>query len=204
MAKVENGALGSYRGKLGPLIFYKIFEKDCVRTKPAHNTNPKSPAQIRQQQKMRLVNDFTIPLKELLGITLAPITAGRSAYHTATSFNLKEAISFNEANEVCFDFSKAVISIGPIHIPDKVEAQRKDRICHITWNNHAGNPTDTALVVAYQAESKKADFWFTGTQRKQQYLSWQPLLLDAPMHVWMVFRSRDEKRYSNTVYLGEL
>lgn len=204
MAKALEGAHGGISGKLGPLIYYKRFGTACVRSRPVHYKDQPSPARLAQRQKMVLVNQFTRPFKDLISITLAHVSAVRTAYNTATSLNLLHALEGDTAENMRLTLSKTVLSAGPLPLPVNAAVGREGDHCLFTWDDSPGNASDTVLLIALNPEQNQCDFWFSGGRRAQQTIHWKPNLTPDTWHFWMAFRSRNEKLLSNSLYVGEV
>jgi hypothetical protein len=61
MGSLNNGPFSSFNGKIGNLVSYTLRGKNVVRTIGAL-TKPPTPAQLNNQMRMAVVNDFLKPI----------------------------------------------------------------------------------------------------------------------------------------------
>lgn len=201
MAKLENGFNGNAHGKMGGLVFYTLYGKPCVRTRPRKGKFKQTPARQRQQQRMNEVTGFLKDFKSLVKITFAGISTGRAPYHTAFSYNAEHALTTDQAGKWILDFSKVMLSAGPLGLPMVASMQRQEDGFLLSWSTEEGNARDTLVVMARTEETHMVEYAFTGIQRKKGTYQWE-LPLNGKVHVWIAFRSGDQQHMSNSVYLG--
>lgn len=70
MAKIDDGILGGFRGKVGPVIGYRWKDKWCMRARPVHVHNPRTAAQTAHRTLFREMVQLAAALKEGLRLGL--------------------------------------------------------------------------------------------------------------------------------------
>ncbi len=204
MGKATNGANGSVSGKVGSVVYYKMYGKDYVRSLPDVRKDKPTPAKLRQRQRLSLVTAFLKPFKDLVKITFAHNTVGRSPYHTAQSFNMKNAIKGDEYPDQEIDFSKVVLSAGSLELPKEFTAKLTDKGLLLEWNDYVNGTSDTLVVILFNRYTNYIEYQFTAVSKYKNSYLWDVDLDDKQTSVWIAFRSLDQTDMSNSLYLGEV
>ncbi len=204
MGRARNGANGSVSGKVGSVVYYSMYGKDYVRSLPDIRKDKPSPAKLRQRQRLSLVTAFLQPFKNLVRITFAHNTVGRSPYHTAQSLNMKNAISGDEYPNQNIDFSKVFLSSGSLELPREFSVKRNDNGLLFEWDDFENGSSDTLVVVFFDKHTNYAEYQFTGIAKYKKSFLWDVDLDDEDVAVWIAFRKLDETDMSNSLYLGEV
>ena len=204
MARTEKGALGTISGKVGNVIYYNMYGKAYARSRPDIRNDKQTPARLKQRQRLSLVTSFLQPFKDLLKITFAPITSGRSPYHTALSYNMKHAIKGEEYPHQEMDMGKVFLSAGGLELPEKYAVKNAADGLFVEWSGLTGDSRDALVVIAYNQQNNYVQYQFTGVPRYKESYLWDVDLSDGDHHVWIAFRSHDEKEMSNSLYLGRV
>ncbi len=204
MGKVKNGANGSVSGKVGSVVFYSMYGKDYVRSLPDVRKDKPSPAKLRQRQRLSLVTKFLQPFKNLVKITFSHVTVGRSPYHTAQSFNMKNAIKGDTYPDQEIDYNKVCLSVGNLDLPKVCAVKRKDNGLFFEWDEYKDGSLDTLVVILLDKCTNYAEYQFTGVSKYKNSYLWDVDIYDEKVSVWIAFRSLDEEDMSNSLYLGEV
>ncbi len=204
MGRARNGANGSVSGKVGSVVYYSMYGKDYVRSLPDVRKDKPSPAKLRQRQRLSLVTAFLQPFKDLVRITFAHNTVGRSPYHTAQSLNMKNAISGDEYPNQEIDFSKVILSSGNLELPKKFSVKRKDNGLFFEWSDYDKGNLDTLVVIFFDKHTNYAEYQFTGVAKYKNSFLWDVDLNDEEVAVWIAFRKLDETDMSASLYLGNV
>ena len=204
MAQIKNGINGIVSGKAGNVVFYTMYGKNIVRSKPSPSVKSRKPSlkQNTQRQKMTLIQQLLQPFKDLIKITFAPVTLNNAAYHVAKSYNMRQAIKGDHFPNMAIDWQKTLISAGNLELPEKAEKTQSENGLGFTWSVNTGRYSDSLLVVALSKKDKQLVYRFTGISRSQGHFKWDIDLEQKEWHVWIAFRSKDETNMSNSLYLG--
>ncbi len=203
MAKIQD-LFDAGRGKLGNLVVYKMNGQSIIRTKPEHYSDRKSPAQLAQRQRMKVVNEFLSPFLELIRLTFPPQKVGRTARSEAQSYIMRNTLA-GEYPNIYVDKSRALLSRGPLPVPVHASVTSGPDGLLIEWENGAeaaGSRTgDTLVVMVLQAETGQATYRFTDTRRSEGRYMWTPALPQGTTDVWLAFRNREQTEMSNSMYV---
>lgn len=204
MAIIDN-LFDNGRGRLGNLVVYRLNGQGIVRTKPAHYSDRKSPAQLAQRQRLQAVNGFLNPFSDLLKLTFPAEKPGRTARAEAQSYTMRNAVA-GEYPDIYVDKSRALLSRGPL--PTAVSATvtaRPDGLL-IEWQNGAAakgsRASDTIVVMALSGQTGQTAYRFTDTRRSEGRYVWNPALSDGPLAVWIAFRNQGQTEMSDSLYVG--
>ncbi|MCU4156863.1 hypothetical protein J1N10_12820 [Carboxylicivirga sp. A043] len=203
MAQVIDGINGQVKGKAGNSIFYTMYGKNFVRSRPdiARRRKP-SVKQQAQRQRMGLVQDLLKPCKELIKLTFAPVTEGNAPYHVAKSYNLRHAIKGDTYPEQEIDWDKVYLSAGSVELPERGAVQHKGDSLLFSWSKQKGQFNDSLVVIALDKDLTTAQYRFTGVSRAKETFTWDMDRHGQQWHIWLAFRSNDEQDISNSLYLG--
>lgn len=205
MSEINNLFDGG-KGSLGNLVFFRRLGKTYVRTKPVQVRDPKTPAQLAQRQRMQAVNRFLKPFSALIRITFTPDAAGRTALHTAQSYNMRHGL-MGEYPGIHIDYSKALLSRGPLPLPAIVTVASHPDGLLIEWQNGeeaAGRSShDTLVVMAWSEAAAWGDYKFSEVRRQEGRYVWKPALpLDENEipPVWIAFRNQEQTQVSESMF----
>jgi hypothetical protein len=198
----------SGKGTLGNLVFFRRLGKTYARTRPARFRDRKSPAQLAQRQKMQAVNRFLKPFSALIRITFTPESAGRTALHSAQSYNMRNAFA-GEYPNLYIDYSTALLSSGPLPLPANVSVSAQPDGLLIEWQNGeeaAGKRSyDTLVLMAWSEMDGWGVFKFSEVYRKEGRYVWNPAMQlnenEIPA-VWIAFRSQEQTEMSDSWYIN--
>ncbi len=204
MARLKQGINGPASGKVGATVHYMMYGKHFVRSLPDIRNYKQTPKRLRQQQRMILVQSFLKPFKELIKLSFASVAIGTAPYHVAKSYNLLHAIKGDEYPEQEIDLGKTFLSAGSLELPDVCTVQRTDDGLLFNWSGEKGGQNDALLVIVYYPETNHVSYQFTGVKRYKTSFLWDVDLSAGNNHVWIAFRSKNEKEMSNSMYLGEV
>ncbi len=206
MAVIDN-IFDSGRGRLGNLVVYKMNGLGIIRTKPGHYRDRKSSAQLAQRQRLQVVNGFLKPFSKLLRITFPAATPGRTARTEAYSYIMRNALA-GEYPDIYVDKSKALLSRGPLPVPESAMVTAGPDGLLIEWKNDSeaeGNRShDTLVVMALSEETGRADYRFTDTRRSAESYVWKPALPEGTCDVWIAFRNPEQTEMCNSMWAGKL
>ncbi|WP_291856736.1 DUF6266 family protein [Marinilabilia sp.] len=209
MAQFKQGLTGTGKGMIGNLIMYEMFGKTYVRSRPTSYKDRKSLKQLIQRQKITLTHNLLRHLSPLLRITMKNISTGRSAYHTAVSINMKEAIDGIFPDQYIHPH-KVVFSKGDLTPPTRVNTQRTDKGIFLEWstdNNSEGLNSSSDKLIWCMKDLENtffSDFEITSVNRKEGQYLLPKRMTPEHGHVWIMFRSADEMKISDTKWAGHL
>jgi len=206
MGRVKNNTLKDLNGTVGNLIFYSIGQKQYVRARPISIKDAKSPAQLAQRQRMAVTQEFLQKFKAILRYTFPGEKGKRDGFFAAKSYNLKHGL-VGEYPAIAIDIEKALISRGPLPVPEQASYVEEGGFLQIDWQMPADTPetnwNDQLLVVAHHFKTQQLDYLFSGARRKALSFRWKPELnfKAGEISLWLAFRDKEETLMSDSVYV---
>jgi hypothetical protein len=206
MSIVENGILGSFSGRIGPVVGAKWKGKQTMRMRPNYPKNREfSEKQLAQQMKMKLISPFTKKLKNLLKYTFEA-GQGQHGKSQAIGYIMQSAI-VGEYPNLSLDFSQVLISRGRIPKPVGYSLTRENDQLIYQWedNSKTGSASaqDKAILVTYCPKLNMAIYTDEkGKRGDKMAILDVDLFKDQKIHCWLAF-VRKNGEVSDSVYCGE-
>jgi|SRR5690606_25336469 len=211
MAIAKNGINGGFSGKVGSVIGYQWRGIDVIRSLPRPSKKKRTVAQLANQQKMKIVQEFLQNVIYFVRVGFKKEADERvmSAFNVAMSYNKRQAIA-GEYPEQRLDYAKVMVSNGGIAPVRDGSARWTAGGVEIRWKNNAGE-TDAALsdhlmALVYIPEGPAAIFLFNGPQRDQETAfiavgNAESSLIGQPAHVYAAFTTYDGRDVSPSSHL---
>ncbi len=182
MAKLGN-FLNITGGTLGNLVFYNRNGKTYIRTKPGSISNPKSPAQLAQRQRMQLMNAFLRKFSDPIRLTFAAVPKGKAPYQTAMGYNLRNAFTGEYPNQR-IDKSKILLSTGSLPLPLNASLSLHPEGFVIQWeydfDTSGSTVGDHLVVIVLYKDDSACSFRFTDTRRYEKQYLWKTKQVISP------------------------
>lgn len=204
MAKVEDILSNKISGRVGNVVYATLNGQTVVRSLPKTNPDKRTPAQLRNQERFRLIHQFCAPFK---GVLIPQIWNPQAK--TDNGYNL-----FVKANTPAFgpdgeltDPQKIRLSIGNLPLPEQLEVHRIEgsNSIQVSWQKSAtlgGVTLKDELMVISAGEGKFSEMMATGIKRKDLGGTFElPELASTASHVYLFFESLDQRYYSESICL---
>lgn len=204
MAKVEDILSNKISGRVGNVVYATVNGQTVVRSLPRTNPDKRTPAQLRNQERFRLIHKFCAPFKRVL---IPQIWNAQAK--TDNGYNLfvkTNTPAFGPDGEL-MDPKKIKLSIGNLPLPEQLEAHRLEgsNSIQVSWQKSAtlgGVTLRDELMVISAGEGKFSDMMATGIKRKDLGGTFElPELASTATHVYLFFESLDQRYYSESVCL---
>jgi hypothetical protein len=207
MAIIENGILGGFSGKLGPVVGAKHRGQDTMRSRPPKNRTNNSPKQLIQQAKFRLAVEFVRNLAGLYEITYKQRSGIATPRNVAVSDIVSVAI-MGAYPDFQIDYSKVMISSGSLQsVQGTVSAAAGKITC--TWvpnvDVNGAQASDQSVIVVYCPERKQAIYKINASTRADgtATLDVQPFV-GLTVVTYLGFTSLNQSKISDSVFTGQL
>jgi hypothetical protein len=210
MARVTNGILGAFVGKVGTVVGYIVDGRAYMR---GVSKNPKKMTEneLVNQAKFKLVQDYMAPLKDLL-------KAGFKGYYYTPTGGFRSAVSYTRKVALVTDDAGFYIDPALVKISggDLQQAENPTAVFEapdfikITWNedNVKGEAgTDQLMVSAYDMEALNAHVVvFDGAYRRDGSMLVQisPKFKGKQIDVHIGFVNGERTAQSDSQYLGKV
>ncbi|MBC8005030.1 MAG: hypothetical protein H7X84_06125, partial [Verrucomicrobia bacterium] len=160
MAKILNGILGGFSGKVGTVIGACWKGIDYMRGLATSVTNPNTPAQQEQRAKFSLMVAFLRPLQGFLRLGFRSAAIRMSAFNAAMAYNLKNAVS-GVFPAFTIDYDQVLLCRGSLAgaLNPSCMAEADNRLT-FTWENNSQETnsmvSDQVVLVVYNPLRRQA------------------------------------------------
>jgi|LSQX01.2.fsa_nt_gb hypothetical protein len=209
MGTIKQGILGGFSGKVGTVIGGSWKGISYMRSQAQSIKNPRTEAQMSQRTKFALALSFLKPMTELLRTGFKLYANKKTAFNSAMSYTLANAIS-GDYPDYELQFANALVSRGALTVATNGTATSSSGNVVISWDDNSGvgtaKATDKTLIAILNADRGEAvtvsagEARVTGTQTLAVPADW----LGENVHVYLGFVSEDFKEVANSVYLGSV
>jgi hypothetical protein len=207
MAIIENGILGGFSGKVGPVVGARHRGQDTIRSKPPKNRTNNSPKQLIQQAKFSLAVEYVRHLSGLFDITYKQRAGIATPQNVAVSDIVTGAIT-GDYPDFKIDYPKVMISSGSLQPAPGTVAVAAGKITW-TWTPNVdvngAQANDQSVIVAYCPERKQAIYKINASTRTDgsAVLDVQPFV-GLTVVTYLGFTSLNQSKISDSVFTGEL
>jgi len=214
MGKLLKGINGPFSGKVGTAVGYMWNDIAVIRARPRKRRKPFSDKELNQQARFTLMNEFLIPVKNLLNISFAHLAYRMSGFHKGFSYNVKAAI-LGIRPDLSIDYPRVLLSRGDLAKAESATATAiSSHTLQFNWANQSetGNAreSDQVYVAVFSSEKKR---WFyrlnVATRNTGSFtLELKEVMLDPSpfegklLQTYIGFMAADGKDASESVYTG--
>jgi len=111
MGIIKQGVIGAFSGKVGNVVGAMWKGIAYMRILPASVANPKTDKQLAQRDRFTTILMFLQPLTQFLRIGFKNFAVKMTAFNSAMSYNIKNAIQGTYPN-FTIDYPNALVSRG--------------------------------------------------------------------------------------------
>lgn len=132
MGKINQGILGGFSGKVGTVVGSSWKGITYVRSVAQSVKNPRTPAQMEQRAKFRLLVSFLSDVTEFVRVGYGALAVKQTAHNAAFKYNYRNALS-GEGESLKIDYSKVRVSEGSLPGAESGEVSAADGKIKLTW-----------------------------------------------------------------------
>ena len=159
MGIINQGILGGFSGKVGPIVGFHWKSKYYIRARAAKVSNPRTPKQQEQRGKFATAFSFLKAIKPFIRIGYKEFTQEKSAFNAAMSYTLKRAVTGN-GKETSIDFNRALVSMGTLMPVFEGTATQNENQMYFNWQDNSGmgnaEDRDIAMLLVYNKDKETA------------------------------------------------
>ena len=211
MAIIQDGILGAFTGRVGPVTGFKRNGINIMRTARSGKDKKITPGRAAQREKMKVCNAFTKPFcgTGFFSRTFPADGTSATGYSRATSAIMNLAVS-GTYPEIVISYPDVLISRGQLPGAESASATLgEDENITFTWENNSGKGTakgkDKVILVAYFPQMRQVLFTIGAATRADKLATLETKSMKgAAAETWIGFLSNDEKIASDSVYCGSL
>lgn len=206
MGIINQGILGGFSGKVGPIVGFRWKSNYYIRARAAKVSNPRTPKQQEQRGKFATAFSFLKAIKPFIRIGYKEFTQDKSAFNSAMSYTLKRAVT-GSGKEIKIDFDRALVSMGTLMPVFEGAATQDGNKMHFNWQDNSGmgnaEDTDIAMLLVYNKDKETAVYDTEAALRSTRHAElqlpsgWQ----DDELIAYLSFRSTDGSCVANSIRL---
>ena len=152
MGIINQGILGGFSGKVGPIVGFRWKSNYYIRARAAKVSNPRTPKQQEQRGKFATAFSFLKAIKPFIRIGYKELTQDKSAFNSAMSYTLKRAVT-GSGKEIRIDFDRVLVSMGTLMPIFEGTATQNGNKMYFNWQDNSGmgnaEDTDIAMLLVY-------------------------------------------------------
>jgi Family of unknown function (DUF6266) len=211
MGKLLQGVNGPFSGKVGTVVGYVWGDLPVIRGLPKKRTKPFTEKELNQQARFTIMNQFLVPLKDLLNTTFAHLAYRMKGFNKAFSYNVKTAIR-GFRPDLSIDYPIVLLSRGDLTKAESPAViSNEPDILQFTWTDNSGkgkaSATDKIFVAVYNPDY---GHWIAKLDLATRSAGGCDLSLQnggfdgKSVHVYLGFVAAEGNDASDSVYLGML
>ena len=210
MARLTNGALGGFSGKVGSVVGCRWKDVDYIRSLPRINKKRKpTPAQVAARAKFTFLNTWLKKMTSFVAIGFANYSGRMTGMQAAHSCNAKAVTGVYP--DFSIDFSAVKISHGDLQWATDINVMASvggeltfSWSADITQRKARGD--DQVMLLVYIPEREAAFYTVGGASRAKgtDSLEIGNGFSGTAAEVFVAFISYDRKRISESQYLGQI
>ena len=207
MGIINQGILGGFSGKVGPIVGFRWKSNYYIRARAAKVSNPRTPKQQEQRGKFATAFSFLKAIKPFIRIGYKEFTQDKSAFNAAMSYTLKRAVT-GSGKEIRIDFDRALVSMGTLMPIFEGTATQNGNKMYFNWQDNSGmgnaEDTDIAMLLVYNKNKETAVYDTKTALRSSQHAElqlpsdWQ----DDELIAYLSFCSADGNTVANSIRLS--
>ena len=206
MGIINQGILGGFSGKVGPIVGFRWKSNYYIRARAAKVSNPRTPKQQEQRGKFATAFSFLKAIKPFIRIGYKEFTQDKSAFNAAMSYTLKRAVT-GSGKEIRIDFNRVLVSMGTLMPIFEGTATQNGNKMYFNWQDNSGmgnaEDTDIAMLLVYNKDKETAVYDTKTALRSSQHAElqlpsdWQ----DDELVAYLSFCSTDGNCVANSICL---
>lgn len=208
MAKIRQGIMGPFSGKIGPIIGSSWKDIFYIKSAPVDNGQQRifTPAQLANQQRFKLMNDFLDPFQPFITIGFANLATNRTELNAAFMVNFKEAMEL-VADAYHIRYDRFCLSKGNLPGLETIVVQRMEPTkLLINWDANIvfAAANDQVMLVVYCPALKIVDGFVGFAQRSSGAVQFEmsKKMENYAIEIYLSMVSLNRKKISNSQYLG--
>lgn len=215
MSKYNQGILGPFSGKVGPVVGAFWKGRNVMRVRPAHVTNPQTTDQMTVRQRLTILSKAFAGMRDVLALGYKVMAKNLAITPTnaAIKNNNNSTVLTGTYPSVVLDAQSLKFSTGSGYNVVAPQCTNTGNTVNVTWTNNAGaSPSilddDSVIIVAYNYSLNETFMDATATRVDQaaQFTvpaTWQPAGDPITVHVFTMDSAKEDK-ISDSVLAGTL
>jgi|TARA_R100000479_G_scaffold51000_2_gene23970 hypothetical protein len=211
MGTLQNGLMGGFSGKVGPVVGATWRNKNIIRSAPQLSNKPRSQAQLSNQSNFGLVSTFLVKYRSFINAYFIPDADCKAAYGSAMSYHRKHA-NIQQDGLYYMNYPKVLISKGTLPgVLGITLTSLPNNGLQLTWEDNSEQtlaaPNDLLTVATYAPALHT--FYFFGACAERQDTTVQLTIpagfTEQNLQLWATFTDQAAHPTAATsCYVGEV
>jgi len=197
-------------GKVNNVVIREV-NGQIVTSGIGQRTKPYTNGELKNQNRMALVNQLLAPVNQFIKVGFQQITAGTTSNYRnfAIKINNPGALNLEGADQV-IDYSKAIFSMGNMPVIEDIDIQVNDKGLEFNWDPNwtlrGMKDSDRVMLLACCPERGTAYFVLDGEKRSSGKDTLEILHFNEKviLHTYVAFIAADRKSVSTSIYTGQI
>lgn len=208
MARYTDGPMGSFRGKVGPVVGSSWKGIPYLKSLPKKSKKEPTQKKRNSWNAFSFINTWLVPIHELVMIGFRDYDPHRTGRNSAHSYNsLNALIKSDEGFDI--DYSKALFSLGNLpgaKIVSVMVAEDRSTLL-FNWSTEVegdAKASDGLMYLLYSPEKKSAEYGIGEYCRKDgtMELKLTDELGRGRIEIMIAFKSLTSNKVSTSQYAG--
>ena len=204
MARIEQGILGPFSGKVGEVIGSSWKGIPYIKARPTQFHDAKTPGQLTHRMKLQTAHGFVRSIKHIIEIGFRNVTGAKTPYNSAVSLILKNAV-IGEYPNVSIDPSKVLISQGKLAGSKDCSVSIEEDAIVFSWGEASSegkaNDEDQAILLAYNFTKQQGISNVVCRKDKKGCITIPQKRKDDDIACYIFFASTENKEVSDSKFL---
>lgn len=207
MARLDNSVLGSFSGRIGPVVGSSWKGIPYMKSVYKKRTKKISGKEKANRQKFKLAHEWLQYLVDFVRQGFKGYSPTVEGFLAAKSYLLKNAMErVGSGWEVNPALMK--VSVGILPLSENITVKPfAGGMLHFTWDTAVKNGynDDQVMLLAYNIKKQYVQHTIAGAFRQTGSTDLQTFCKKGDScHVWIAFVSANRSKQSDSVYLGEI
>lgn len=205
MARIKNGLLHGFSGKMGNIVGCKTKTGYYIRRLPAKSSKPPTVSQLAQRERFKISQSFLSGLRELLKMLPGVGEKQTSAYTSALGKVVKAAVC-GEFPDQAIDYAAVRLTSGLLHRGCEHSVIAGPLALTFSWCKGKQDCIyqDLAVVLAYSPLTNQWIYQIVvvGIGNRSAVLNLPYYFQGEQVETWLYFFSFNGESVSDSVYTG--
>lgn len=208
MARITNGVLGGFSGKVGTVVGYTLYGIDRMRSLP-ERTAPPTENELKNRSRFKLVQEVLNSIKELIKVGFKDYWTVSGGMRGALSYNRQFALK-TAGEEDYIDPAAFRISGGSlVGLKAAAVLQENEKLLRFNWDSslvEGGSSYDQVMLLAIDMQGRQASYQSTGNFRSTgtDVLMLSEDLIGKEVDIYVGVVAKDRCSQSESQYLGRM
>lgn len=212
MAILKPGGIGPFKGQVGGIVGYQLYDQNIIRTLPVRVKREPTELEAINRHRMKVVSEFLTPVKDIVKFGYKNLIEGGGrvgAFQKAQSYTFKNSLDYDlsNGNMPYVNPEKVLLFQGDLSVANMLAFEVSDEGLLFSWETilqrYSG---DQLIAVLYNVEQKAVDFLTGGADISVGEFLWKANVKgfkhEGITHVYAGFHNPVDGSVSNSVYCG--